>query len=199
MQDFPQKIIEKSHISMNFYTLAQSRNENVILGKISYDLSKPARRFVEELIFGIQARGFVRLSEIARCLEEPITLKKIVDRLSRNLACEELRQRINEGVLREGSTRIKDDTLLIVDTSDLIKKYAKKMENLAEVRDGSEKKIGNGYWTCQVVGAECGHSEIVPVYNPLYSQKASEFVSEKNELLKAINEVSEPLEKQGFS
>ena len=81
-------------------------------GKLSQGLCKPARRFVEEMIFGIQARGSVRLSEVGRSLEEPTSLKKIVDRLSRNLAREDLREAINEGVLQEGSTRIKDNTLL---------------------------------------------------------------------------------------
>ncbi len=32
-------------------------------GKLFQGLCKPARRFVEEMIFGIQARGSVRLSE----------------------------------------------------------------------------------------------------------------------------------------
>ncbi len=68
----------------------------------------------------------------------------------------------------------------------LIKKYARKMENLAKVRDGSENKIGNGCWTRQVVAAECGEPEIVPLYHVFYSQEASDFVSENDELMKAI-------------
>jgi hypothetical protein len=167
-------------------------------GKLSFGLCKSARRFVEEMILGIQARGSVRLSEIGRSLEESVGLKKIVERLSRNLNREGLRESISEGVLREGSKKIDEDSLLIVDTSDLIKKYATKMEYLAEVRDGSEKKIGNGYWTCQVVGVECGEPEIVPLYHVLYSQDAPDFISENNELLKAMRVVSEAAEGRGI-
>ena len=150
------------------------------------------------MILGIQARGSVRLSEVGRSLEEPIALKKIVERLSRDLNRERLRETISEGVLREGSKKIEEDTLLIVDTSDLIKKYATKMEYLAEVRDGSEKRIGRGYWTCQVMGVECGGSEIVPLYHELHSQEAPDFISENNELIKAIREVSTAVGQRGI-
>ncbi len=84
------------------------------------------------------------MSEIGSSPEAPTELKKITERLSRNLNCEGLRESISQGVLREGSKKIQRGTLLIVDISDLIKKYATKMEYLAEVRDDSEKKIGNG-------------------------------------------------------
>ena len=41
-------------------------------GKLSEGLGKPARRFVGEALYGIAARGSVRLSEIGRALEEAI-------------------------------------------------------------------------------------------------------------------------------
>ena len=111
-------------------------------GEVSHGLCKARRRFVEEMIYGIQARGSVRLTEVARALDEPISLKKTHERLSRNLADPRIGEVLGEDVLSRGSARIKEDTLLIVHPSDLTKKYAKKMEYLAEVRDGSEEKIG---------------------------------------------------------
>jgi len=36
------------------------------------------------------------------------------------------------------------------------------MEYLARVHDGSERTIGNGYWMCEVVGAESGGNEVAP-------------------------------------
>ena len=39
-------------------------------GNLSRGLSKPARRLVEEAIYGIQARQSVHLTEIARSLRE---------------------------------------------------------------------------------------------------------------------------------
>jgi hypothetical protein len=155
-------------------------------GKICAGLYRPEKRFIEEMIFGIQASGTVVLSEIGRSLQEQITTKKTVDRLSRNLGNKVLEKAIVRSILREGAPSIREDTLLIVDTSDIIKKHAKKMEHLSEVRDGSEKTIGNGYSTIQIVGAECGESEIVPLYHSLYSSHAEGHDSENRELLRAI-------------
>ena len=52
--------------------------------------------------------------------------------------------------------RVGRETLLVVDLTDVIKPYARKMEYLAQVRDGSAKKLENGYWCCQMVALERG-------------------------------------------
>ncbi len=54
-------------------------------GRLSVGLSKPVRRFVAQALYGITARGSVRLSEIGRALEEAVPLAKTETRLSRNL------------------------------------------------------------------------------------------------------------------
>ena len=46
-------------------------------GELSAGLPKTARQFVAEMLYGIQARQSVRLTEIGRALEEPISLKKM--------------------------------------------------------------------------------------------------------------------------
>ena len=71
------------------------------------------------------------------------------------------------------------------------------MEHLGEVRDGSEKKIGNGYWLCEVVGAEVGRCEITPLAQRLWSRKADGFVSENDEILTVVREVLEATKKRG--
>ncbi len=68
---------------------------------------------------------------------------------------------ISESVLIQGAKRIRNDTLLIVDPSDITKKYAKKMQYLAAVRDAGEKKLGDGYWMCEVVG--CATAQGIPL------------------------------------
>ena len=54
--------------------------------ELSKGLSKPLRTFVGEMLFCIQASQDVKLSNIARSLQEDIALIKTEDRLSRNLA-----------------------------------------------------------------------------------------------------------------
>jgi hypothetical protein len=170
----------------------------VFSGKLCKGMGKVVGRFVEEMLYGIQARGSVRLSEIARSLADDASVKKRIDRLSRNLGREGLGDEISRGVLEEGASRIERDTLLIVDPTDITKKYAKKMECLAGVRDGSEKQKGLGYWVDTIVGARVDSPEIIPLVHRLYSQNARDFVSENHELLDAIGRVSHATEGRGI-
>lgn len=128
------------------------------------------------------------LTEIGRALHESIPLRKTEDRLSRNLQRMEVEGVVGENILRMASPRVRHDTLLIIDPSDVSKKYAKKMEYLATVRDGSAHDLAQGYWTLYVIGSELHTEMIVPLYQRLYSA-APDFVSENEEILKAIRAV----------
>ena len=167
-------------------------------GKLCTGMGKVGRRFVEEMLYGIQARGSVRLSEVARSLSEKTSVKKRIDRLSRNLGRSGLADEIGEAVLAQGASHIGENTLLIVDPTDITKKYAKKMECLAKVRDASRKELGLGYWVDTVVGAQNDSSEIVPLVHRLYSQDAPDFVSENHELLDAMKRVYRATESRGI-
>ena len=171
-------------------TAAKTREHlQAFSGRLSAGLCKPARRFVGEALYGIAARGSVRLSEIGRALEEPIALIKTETRLSRNLARPELAG-VGDGVLAEGAGRVGERTLIVLDLSDIAKPYAEKMEHLARVRDGSTGTIADGYWLAQVIGVENEDNAILPLYAALWSQKAPDFVSENEEILTAIRTVA---------
>ena len=141
-------------------------------GDLSCGLCKPARRFVAEAIYGIQAKKSVLLSEIARSLNERIPLKKTETRLSVELGREGLRECLGERLLAKASSRIGEDTLLVLDVSDIAKRYARRMEYMARVRDGSTGELADGYWTLQVIGAELDEVRVTPLYHHLYSQVA---------------------------
>lgn len=158
-------------------------------GELSLGLGKVGSRFIEEMVFGISSSGSVRLTEVSRALEEGISQHATHKRLSRNLGRQELSLTVSENMLKLGASRVKESTLLIVDPSDLQKKYARKMEYLCKVRDGSEGSIGKGYWVCDVVGCEVGSREIIPLAQELWSQKAPDFVSENAQLLSLVERV----------
>jgi hypothetical protein len=61
------------------------------------------------------------------------------------------------------------------------------MENLAVVRDGSTGELHRGYWLCDVTAAEVNGSEIVPLYQKLFSVEAKDFTSENAEVLAAVD------------
>jgi hypothetical protein len=142
---------------------------------------------VEEMLYGIQTMQSVRLSEVARSLDEQIPMAKTETRLSRNLGWEGLEAAIQEGVIRLGSRRVHQDTLLILDVSDLSKRYARKMEYLETVRDGSTGDLSEGYWLYTVAACERGKARVMPLYKALASASAPDFGSENEQILKAVD------------
>lgn len=159
-------------------------------GELSSGLCKPARRFVAESIYGIQAQQSVLLSEIGRALNEEIRLKKTETRLSNELRRSYLGDHLMENLLMKASGRIKADTLLVLDLSDITKRYARGMEYLTHVRDGSTGEITSGYWTLKVIGSELDEVRVTPLYGRLYSHIAPDFKSENTEILRAVDMVS---------
>ena len=153
---------------------------------------------VREVLYGVQCRASVRLSEIGRALSERTGMKKVIERLSRQLNRAGLRQRVRKNLLEWAAGQIDEETLLVVDPTDIRKPYAEKMEYLARVRDGSSGELRDGYWCCQVVGVRRGSAQVLPLYQESYSQEAPDFVSENQEIHKAVAAVSQATGKQGI-
>ena len=170
----------------------------VFSGNVSQGLPKVSQRLVREVLYGVQARGSVLLSEIGRSLGEATRLKKIIERLGRQLERSGLRQQVRENLLTLAAPRITADTLLVVDPTDLSKRYARSMEYLARVRDGSEGKLADGYWCLEVVAVQRGTAQVIPLYQELYSQEAPDFLSENQEILGAIEAVSQAVGGRGI-
>jgi len=150
-------------------------------------VSRPLAKFVAEMLFGIQASQDVKLSNIARSLKEEIPLIKTEDRLSRNLKAAELEGELTPQLAGMAGRRVQNNTVLCLDLSDIRKEYARKMEYLTTIRDGSSGELHEGYWLCAITGAEVQGSEIVPLYQKLYSTRASDFRGENAEVLSAID------------
>ena len=93
-------------------------------GIISKGLSKPKRKLIKEIIYGIQAAKDIKLSNITRALNESIPLIKTENRLSRNLDDRDFTEEINNQICRLGSAKILDDMVIAIDPGDIRKKYA---------------------------------------------------------------------------
>jgi len=186
---------------MNFSHLANKLRSKItkFSGILSQDLDKTASRFIKEAIYGIMASQSVMLTEIGRQLESTISLKKIEERFSRQLIKPRIWESLHEKILSLASSRVKDSTLLILDLSDLKKKYAEKMEYMATVRDGSDGgELVDGYWTNQVIASEVGSDQITPLFFSLYSQSAPDFTSENHEIIKAMDMVGSAVQNRGI-
>ena len=104
------------------------------------------KQFVEQMIAGIIGSQSTLLSNIGRFLNEKCRLKHTVKRLGRML--NNLRiplQELQVRMLELASFRVQDDAVIAFDPGDIYKKYARKMDGLYKVWDGSEKKVNNGY------------------------------------------------------
>ena len=158
--------------------------------KISGGFKRPTRKLIVQMLYGIQASKDVKLSNIARSLNEEIPLIKTETRLSRNLGCVDLTESINGKLVAEGGKRIGRETVIALDLSDLDKPYAEKMQYLAWVRDGSTGETrSKGYWLVDVLGADVEGEDLIPLYGELYSQESDTFKSENRQILSAMDRV----------
>ena len=185
---------------MDYSRIARGMREQIekFLGVVCRAEGKVAHRFVAEMVYGIQASQSVMLSEIARSLQESISIKKTHERLVRQLGREGLGERLQQELLRYASGRVVEDTLLVLDVSDISKRYAHKMEYLTTVRDGSAGELKSGYWTMNVIATDEEGEMLMPLYQKLYSAEAPVFESENIEILKAMCAVSEHTCKRGI-
>lgn len=174
------------------------RQVQIFSNNVSADLSKARRRFISQMLFGIQASRDIKLSNISRSLNEEIKLIKTENRLSRNMQTEDLTERLNKKLIREAAHRITTDMVLALDLSDINKPFAKKMDYLAKVWNGSEGKVDTGYWVCEVTAASVNKEEIIPLYSELYSPQEHSFKSENEQILKAVKAVNEETSRRGI-
>ena len=160
--------------------------------KISKRLKRPQKKFVHQMLYGILAGNKMHLSEIARSLKENITLKKTIDRLSKNLNVFDDRDLLMQDYLTLVKHRAKDDyAVIIIDNSDIAKPASKKLEALSEIRDGSTGEITQGYLTIEAaVLSEKGKMPL-PVYEKVFSAAEKGFISETHENLCCLETLSE--------
>lgn len=165
---------------------------------ITQDLTKPKKKFVSQMLFGIQASRDIKLSNIARSLSEDIKLIKTENRLSRNAQSQDLTTHMNEDIVKRAAKRILPDTVIALDLSDIHKPFAKKMDYLADVWNGSEGRVTKGYWLLEATAADVDSEALTPLYSELYSHEANKYESENQKILRAVELISKTTEKRGI-
>ena len=122
---------------------------------------------------------------------------KTEDRLSRNLGDQDLTTHINNHIMRLGDDKVDDSMVIAIDPGDLMKPYAKEMEYLCNIYDGSEHEAARGYHLCQVTAANLDHNKIVPLYCEAYSNEAFDYYGSTEKLIEVIQKVTQYTEKRG--
>ena len=149
-------------------------------------------KFVCDMTYGMLASGSSMLSEIARNLNEKIPLIKTVNRLSRNLQdlSDDERNVVMDNYLKAIKPNYNDQSVIVIDGSDITKPASTKLEALCQVRDGSTGEIGIGYHTIGAAVLSSENKLPFGVYSRIYSSAEKEFVSEDQEMLNCFKFLS---------
>lgn len=113
-----------------------------ISNKISRNLSKPERKFMADMNYGMLASGSCLLTDIVDQLHKPSKKINIVDRLSKHLAKGTPRDALML-YLVQTKKWCPDQTVIHIDDSDVVKPDGYKFESLGWVRDASENTTTN--------------------------------------------------------
>jgi hypothetical protein len=166
--------------------------------KISKGLSRPEMKFISCMLYGLLKGQSVLLSEISRSLEEKISLKKSIERLSRNLKKFGKRSELESNYIREMKKSIDEETIYCLDPGDISKEYSRKQEGLCKVWDGSKKKSVNGYKTVEVTALTHTTKLPIPVYTKIYSSSEEDTETLTTENLSALKHLTKHFGNDGI-
>ena len=130
----------------NYSTLGSNMKRGIFrfCEKISEGFFRTEKKFIVCMVYGLLAAQSCHLTKIARTLKESIALDKTVERLSRNLMDFGNVERLWENYFEAVKGTFDDDTVLLIDDSDIAKSCSSKLEGLCKVRDGSTGEITDG-------------------------------------------------------
>ena len=152
--------------------------------KLSCHLYKPELRCVREMVTGILKNGTVLVNKIASGINDDISLSKTTKRFRNHYNKKDFYLKLFKGHIKSVQGKINHSDYILVDGSDIQKKYAKMMEGLDWVRDGDKNTVGLGYWLINIIHFD-KHGDITPLFNKLYSFDAGA-KSQNLEIIEAV-------------
>ncbi len=166
--------------------------------KVTIGLSKPKYKLVFQMFYGMLESQSTHLSNIVRALKEEITLKKTIDRLSRNLNCFTENNIMTENYMDVVKKNTNALSVLIVDHSDVSKPCSEMLDSLCKVRDGSTGKYTKGYHLLEITALTKQEKMPMPVYSRIYSSSEQDFVSQDEEVLNGLRHLSKHFGDKGI-
>jgi len=155
--------------------------------------SRPVAKLCAEVTLGILSSGSLQLSEIARALKEPTRLHHTLKRLSRMLGKHALWEELENQLLARLSWQVNEEMVLAIDPGDLNRDGSAKSECISRVHDGSCGEIVGGYPLIEVVGRDVRKRVTLPLLCRLYSYKEKGFVSENEQIINVMRQVSKAI------
>jgi hypothetical protein len=150
------------------------------------------KRFTTEMIKGILGSKSTLIANVARYSKEATDLICTEIRL-----CSMLRNKLwpredlQARALDIAARKVHREDVIAFDPGDVTKKYAKKMDNLYPVHDGSTGKIGLGWedFGVEAIHWENGRKAHTPLYSKLTNAGCEDYVSQNRQIIMAIRAV----------
>ena len=144
------------------------------------------QRFVTDMVAGLVIGGHVHLTRIARAISSgDDNIHSQENRLSKQLGSPRWdASPLADELLEWSAARVGDDTLIVADLTDVAKYYAKALEGLGRVRDGSdpEKRTAPGYMLFEAY-VRVGRWQLFPLLIEPLKTYAGAATSENLEIL----------------
>ena len=190
MKDLGDSLLESRYQKGSLDTFT----DRLCADSLAEPLGKVDRKFVHSMLKGISVSRSLNLTEIARGLEENISLHATHKRLSRNLYDEALVENISARLLRLGSERVGPNTRLIVHVSELHKKFARKIEFLPTAEENSEAS----FKVCEIIASEPESKTYFPLLTHVWSHEVPGFISDAEEVFNSVRKVLDATANQGI-
>ena len=175
-----------------------SSNLHNFLKKTGRNLSVPDKKFLRDSTIGLLRCGKPIVCQMARHLPNQRTkFLSRLDRLEAHLGKDSMFDSKLKAELPEfWLPFIQDETPIILDLSDIAKPFAKKMDYLATVRDGSSGQLVNGYWLVELY-ASLSRKNPVPVLLEPFSHEEPYSPGQNPVVLAAVHKIFELTDNRG--
>ena len=175
-----------------------SSNLHGFLKKIANNLSVPDKKFLRDSLIGLIRSGKPVVCQMARHLpNQQIKFLSRLDRLESHLVKDnDFDNKLKAELPALWLPFIQDGTPIILDLSDIAKPFARKMDYLATVRDGSTGELVNGYWLVELY-ASLSHKNPVPILLEPFSHEQPYSPGQNPVVLNAIHKIFELTNNRG--
>ena len=175
-----------------------SSNLHSFLKNIGNNLSLPDKKFLRDAVIGLLRAGKPIVCQMARHLpNQRIKFLSRLDRLEAHLVKNnDFDNKVKAVLPQAWLPFVQDDTPIILDLSDIAKPFARKMDYLATVRDGSTGELVNGYWLVELY-ASLSRKNPVPVLLETFSHEEPYSPGQNPVVLAAVHKIFELTDNRG--
>src|SRR5262249_7052777 len=152
------------------------------------------RQFLEGMVSGLVISGHVHLSKVARAIGDGRqNIHGVEKRLSGHLSSKHWdMSSVANDLLTRSAALVTDDSLIVADLTDLAKYWARVMEGLGRVKDGSdpEKRTAPGYAVFEAY-VRVKRWQLFPLQLELLKTYSGAPTSENREILQFVGQIQQ--------